>query len=318
MNLIRYPQPKKRSFMKRLLSLLLICTPVICQQKSYMELLPREIQLEAVKYAIGNTLEEALRSIEKYYASTPSAKNDVGITKSIIIHLMQKFNFTTGKELQEAIDTLNKKESLPVFKNEQMKKWIGEQKKRLFYENELRDAVRDENVKKVKELIAKGVNVNLKHHSGDTLLMRAISDSYAPRRAKKEVMFEIVSALIAAGANVNATGEYGSTALSSAIIELRPDILELLLKNNADPNIPSQFKVTPLMKAINRFMSEGFPGDRPTSKKIIELLLNYKADPNAIDSKGRTLKQQITEPLWVSDEQKSELIELLRKYGLKE
>ena len=62
------------------------------------------------------------------------------------------------------------------------------------------------NMQQVKQLIAKGADVNARNRSGDIALIRAAEDGYT----------EICKLLISKGANVNAYDYYGFTALIQA------------------------------------------------------------------------------------------------------
>lgn len=60
-----------------------------------------------------------------------------------------------------------------------------------------------------------------------------------------------ISKLIGAGANVNARGDDGKSALHYACIEGNLDILELLIKSNADMNILDRYGSYPLDFAVH-------------------------------------------------------------------
>ena len=77
-----------------------------------------------------------------------------------------------------------------------------------------------------------------------------------------------VKKLLSNGANVNGK-YYSSTALNSAIIKKNADLVALLLKQGADPNLADATS-TPLIKAVTYF---GNPN-------IVDLLLKNGADPN--------------------------------------
>ena len=53
------------------------------------------------------------------------------------------------------------------------------------------------------------------------------------------------------------------------------EIVECLLKNNANPNIQANNQETPLHWAVN-------------SKEMVELLLKYGSDKNIINEEGKT------------------------------
>lgn len=67
------------------------------------------------------------------------------------------------------------------------------------------------------------------------------------------------------------------TALAGLAIKYNKDLVERLLKKNADPNIADATGYTPLFWAV-----------KFGNKELIELLLKYKADKTMKDSMGMT------------------------------
>src|SRR5207253_1989293 len=87
-----------------------------------------------------------------------------------------------------------------------------------------------------------------------------------------------VQALIRSGASVTIADFKGETVMAiAARNEAGPELIQKLLDAGADPNIPDEDGVTPLMKAANR----GDP-DR------VIALLSAGAVPKAKDKSGRT------------------------------
>jgi uncharacterized protein len=159
-------------------------------------------------------------------------------------------------------------------------------------EMELLMAVHEQNLLKVKELLATGVSANAKDYSGTRALMYAINGGNE----------QIVWLLIAEGADVNATDRYERNALMHAIIEekhkwvnefipmiknlnhrdvygytaltfaaqsTRLESVEDLIYAGADLNLFSRVGTTPMMHAA------AF-GNFAT----VDFLLEYGADPN--------------------------------------
>lgn len=67
------------------------------------------------------------------------------------------------------------------------------------------------------------------------------------------------------------------TALAGLSVKYNKELVESLLKKNADPNIADATGATPLFWAV-----------KSGNKELIELLLHYKADKSKKDSMGMT------------------------------
>ncbi len=135
---------------------------------------------------------------------------------------------------------------------------------------EFEDAIRNNEINKVKTLIKQGADVN--QRNGDYYPI--ISASYGDN-------WEIVELLIKSGANVNIKDSDGNSALMAAVmkesvrededgnlinIEAYSKSLEILLKNGANPNITNKNGIPPL----------AYCEELPNAK----LLLKYEANPN--------------------------------------
>jgi ankyrin repeat protein len=84
------------------------------------------------------------------------------------------------------------------------------------------------------------------------------------------------------------------------------DIIELLLKNGADPNLKNNFNWTALMLACDN-------SNNNSNNKTVKLLLKYGADPNLKDNDGWTaLMISCSE---TNTHSNNETVKLLLKYG---
>lgn len=87
---------------------------------------------------------------------------------------------------------------------------------------------------------------------------------------------EVAKFLIDHVKDVNYKSDEG-TALSGLSVKYNKDLVERLLKKNADPNIADTTGYTPLFWAV-----------KFGNKELVELLLKYKADKTKKDSMGMT------------------------------
>jgi ankyrin repeat protein len=132
----------------------------------------------------------------------------------------------------------------------------------------LRKAAQDGDLPTVKDLLAKGANVNAKDESGQTALLWV-----APARDNPEM----VKLLIAKGADVNAKDNEGTTALMIAASQSNPGILAELLLAGADINAQNNAGGTALMAAAFR-----------ANLDELKILLAKNADLKLKDKQGRT------------------------------
>ena len=138
---------------------------------------------------------------------------------------------------------------------------------------ELCEAIENGNIKAVKAIIKKGIDVDLPAKKDEFPLF------YAAGYGRPE----IARLLIQAGANVNIRDSYGDTALHIAIRECNYKVAEILINSNAD---------------VNAKIEKGFfPGFRPlhtavNGKKdipyLVSLLISKGAEVNSRDAKGKT------------------------------
>ena len=102
---------------------------------------------------------------------------------------------------------------------------------------ELFNAVRNNDIDRVRELLDSGVNPNTKNNGGQTPLMLAFKHIY-PYKGDKE----IVRLLLQHGADPNSKNRYGGDTLLMDASRLgRIDIVRLFLENGADPSITNNW-----------------------------------------------------------------------------
>lgn len=137
-------------------------------------------------------------------------------------------------------------------------------------DEDLIEAIRNEDVAGVEALLKKGARVRTADQQGDKPIQIAAGRGN----------IDIVRALIGAGADVNESGSdatAGLTPLHRAVSQGDLDVVELLLDNGADVNVNTSSFDTPFISAVRR-------GHRD----ITELLASRGADPNAANNQGNT------------------------------
>lgn len=118
-------------------------------------------------------------------------------------------------------------------------------------------------------LLKHSADPNIKNKFKNTALIYASGEGY----------LDIVKSLVSSGAEVNARGERGETALAYASIHFI-DVVKYLLENDADPNIPEDDNVTPLMVAAENGQLD-----------IAQLLIDYGAYLEFVNSAGQTAEE---------------------------
>lgn len=138
------------------------------------------------------------------------------------------------------------------------------------------------------------------------------------------------------GADINAHDELGRTALHYAMVYLRHDVAEFLLKNGVDPNKKDHQGCTPLMRVVQYstpvakscsglaefnwcFCQDRYGGEVRNTiaenhnqvgcllvepsvcKSVIELLLQNGADPDTQDNDGKTALMHAGENMWLAE-----------------
>lgn len=140
--------------------------------------------------------------------------------------------------------------------------------------NMLFDAIRYDEIERVKLAIKGGANLNEKRYrSGVTPLMCTMLE---PNVGDCDDMAEL---LINAGADVNAKDNRGETVLMKAVYDVsHKNIMKQLIEAGADVNAKDNEGETVLMKF------SGLGGDY----KLVNLLINVEADVNAKANNGTT------------------------------
>ena len=153
----------------------------------------------------------------------------------------------------------------------------------------LTDAIAVKDMAKVKEFLAKGVNVNSGCSSGQLPIMEALGDDKA----------EILDFLLAHGADVNLTATVAGmemTPLDVAVNNGHTASVKKLLDHGAQTEKEIMFQQTVLFSAV-----------RNGNPEIIRLLIDHGADANHKDMSGDT-------PLSLAEKLgKADIIGILKK-----
>jgi ankyrin repeat protein len=132
---------------------------------------------------------------------------------------------------------------------------------------DLHSAAFDGDVERVRELLEKGENPNIKNKDGITPLHVAASKGYV----------DVVKLLLERGADPNIKDKNGVTPLHWAAYNGHVDVVKLLLKHGADPNAEDKYGATPLHATAKMGHVD-----------VVKLLLERGANPNAQHKDGWT------------------------------
>jgi ankyrin repeat protein len=139
-------------------------------------------------------------------------------------------------------------------------------------DQELITAAKANNAPLVRELVARGANVNTKDAIQDSAFLYAGAEGYN----------EVLQLTLAAGADVASTNRYGGTALIPASEHGHVDTVRILIDAGVPVNHVNNLGWTAMQEAI--VLNSG----GPRQQKVVRLLLDAGADPNIPDREGRT------------------------------
>jgi ankyrin repeat protein len=178
--------------------------------------------------------------------------------------------------------------------------WLSIILKIMDLEEELLEAVKSNNVARVRELLGRGANPNARERNrrsarwtalhyaafyGYTEIARLLIERGArvnagDRRGRRPIHLavnrghlEVVELLVESGARIDKIWGKG-TPLHYAVLRGDPEMVKLLLEKGANPNAQGKYGASPLHYA--------------TEVKVAEILLERGADINARDRRGQT------------------------------
>jgi len=154
--------------------------------------------------------------------------------------------------------------------------------------------------------VSESVNIArlLLHHGATVDIVHQKFLTTPLQRAVEHKNSEVAALLLASGAHVNATNIYGCTALFYAASSGQTSTVQLLLDSGADIRACDENKRTVLFNAALNGRVE-----------TVKLLLQKGVDVSAVDLQNKTVQEYVRdeiEPLFVTEEVKQEMVELLR------
>jgi ankyrin repeat protein len=165
----------------------------------------------------------------------------------------------------------------------------------------------DENYKKIEQLLNEGVNVNEPFADSSPLFFAIfilpetpiILEAFLPGDNAFYPIFhppslKVIKLLIEKGADVNTTingsekKNSGITPLMIASMRQNPELVQLLLDNNADVNAVDGDGDSALMLAARGFHQDRTIYASPYLKKVADILISSGANVNLINKKGNS------------------------------
>lgn len=130
--------------------------------------------------------------------------------------------------------------------------------------------------KKTKQLLQQGADPNIKQYSQNSLLHSIIEQSNS-----SDTTLIFTQLLCSHNVNIDSKNSCKETPLMLAIKKNDERLVELLLQNNARPNIENYYGEYPIHIAMEWDTEPHFYKKRFFLPNIVKLLLKYKADTNA-------------------------------------
>lgn len=269
-------------------------------QQSFLDKLPADLQRVLLTNLAADSLVKAtnniksLASVNKYYHDFINREG----TMLFIIKTLA--NTIPGID---EFDVVEKLKTMPGIQKPVVQQWIEKRKTELPLEYELHAAIGRQDIPKIKELLAQGVNPNHGGKFDHTPLIQAAL------LKNKEVVLLLLNA--SADPNLESKSSIGGSALFAAAQEGDENIIALLLTAKANPNIlDKKGKISPLLMAaekghtkiarmliqadanVNHQNSQGYTplmwATFTANKDLVKMLLDAKANVNAIDAENNT------------------------------
>jgi hypothetical protein len=190
----------------------------------YQDLLPVEIRKEMFNFLISKG--DLSQNLQKFYESSPTMQKSVILSKELLSSLIkeQRPKFF---ELETIVRALSK---YKAFGNRELKQWLSKEIARLKNETALRSIAHYADSNEIKNLIAKGVNVNAQDCNGNTALSILVSVQETPLNYKSEAAL----VLLKAGADPNLNTIDGLSLANYARNIMRHyDLAKLLIQYGA-------------------------------------------------------------------------------------
>ena len=277
-------------------------------------------------------------AVEQYQSSIELNCNFSGLRWSADVSGQKKWCLGVREDIASE-ETLARAEALIACKEKQSKlaELTDEEQNTLSYA--LTKAAANDDVDKIKQLIAKGADIHRELDGNfGTPLYAAIGAQAAnavkffieagvdPQRTSNggvhpinyllqndEIDYELLEYLLKHGVNPNGIGESGDPPLLAAIEKKDLRAVNVLLENGADANFSITMAETPLTDAIKN-----------STPEIVSTLLEHGADPNMSEARGScqdvNSKMDYTNyvfPLGIA-QKNSDMLTLLKQYGAKE
>lgn len=161
-------------------------------------------------------------------------------------------------------------------------------------------------------LLSKKIDINIIDKDGNNLILKFIQSYFSPEDTSYAA--EVIKLLVENGLEINQKNFSFYTALHIALEQYNYDLVNTVLSLKCDPNEPNKDGITPLEFVVKNYINSKMREELNYS--LVTLLLKNGANPNLKNKSGRNLLLEVLVDYSTSNQKKIyKILDLLLEYG---